>query len=95
MTDGNINLMSDSLEFDVKEFGESFKSGWITVCEVLEELDIPFPQGFPPREVRASAYLEMLFPLAMNGDIDEVRLFFRRMQGESVDGFFVGLKFWG
>lgn len=95
LTDGNINLISHSPEFDVNEFGESFKSGWITVCEVLEELDIPFPQGFPPREVRASTYLEMLFPLAMNGDIDEARLFFRRMQGESVDGFLVGLKFWG
>ena len=93
--DQRIKQISDSSEFDSREFNERVKSEWNTVCEILKELGIPFPEGIPPREVAASTYLEMLIPLAINGDIDEARLFFRRMQGESVDGFFVGLKFWG
>ena len=95
ITDQHIKQISDSPEFDAEEFDERVKSEWNTVCEVLKDLDIPFPQGIPPREVGAFTYLEMLLPLAINGDIDEARLFFRRMQGESVDGFLVGLKFRG
>ncbi len=95
ITDQHIKQISDSPEFDSKEFNERVKSEWNTVCEILKALGLPFPEGIPPREMAASTYLEMLIPLAINGDIDEARLFFRRMQGESVDGFLVGLKFWG
>ena len=93
VVDQRIYRLSSSPEFDEASALQEFRRDWNPLTEALAELSIPYPQGeITLKQWRT--YLEMLFPLALIGDIDQARHILRRIEGKPVETFWSRLKFW-
>ena len=90
-----LNYAGDDYNYD--PVFQLFKNKWSTTGELLSNLAIPYPAIESADEfgvVTWTLYLDMLFPLAVTGDLEEARLVLLRVEEKPVDTFQIALERW-
>ena len=96
--DRSLNdLMDGPDNYDNDGFFEFFSKEWGPTGESLSDLAVPFPEIESADEFRLrkwSLYVDMLFPFAIRGDLEEARLVLLRVEEKPVDTFRITLERW-